>query len=191
MRIVGGQWRGRPLKAPAGSRTRPTTDRVREALFSALAARLGTDLSEAVVLDAFAGSGALGLEALSRGARSAVFVEDDRRALAALRANVGALGATDRCRVLSANLFTLAERGFHERFSLILLDPPYTLDAARVSTVLARLARAGSVVPGAVVSWEHRDDADAVWPDGYEPDARKRYGSIEIEIAVFGRGDAS
>ncbi|MDO8916019.1 MAG: RsmD family RNA methyltransferase, partial [Coriobacteriia bacterium] len=100
MRIVGGAWRGRPLVSPSGPTTRPTSDRVREALFDALGARLGSDLGGGAVLDLFAGTGALGLEALSRGASSAVFVENDRAALVALRRNIETLGAGPRAVVV-------------------------------------------------------------------------------------------
>src|ERR1700744_1452806 len=93
MRIIAGRWRGRPLKAPLGATTRPSADRTREALFSMLASRLGTFEGLGVV-DLFAGTGALGLEALLRGAARGVFVEQDRAALAALRANIAKLGAT-------------------------------------------------------------------------------------------------
>src|SRR6218665_1739038 len=92
MRIISGQWRGRPLDAPKGDATRPTSDRAREGLFSMLASRLGS-LQDLRVADLFAGTGALGLEALSRGAASCTFVEKDKAALDALRANIAKLGA--------------------------------------------------------------------------------------------------
>src|SRR3954452_21318539 len=110
MRIVAGAWRGRSLVAPPGMETRPTADRVRQALFDMLmhAPWAGRGVVEgAVVLDVFAGTGALGLEALSRGAALAVFVERSRPALAALRANIAACRAEDRCEVLAADALTL------------------------------------------------------------------------------------
>jgi len=174
--------------APKGSATRPTTDRVREALFSALAARLGSDLGGGRVLDAFAGSGALGLEALSRGAASATFVERDRGALTALRRNVADLGAEPASRILAGDVFSLAGRGMDGPFSLILLDPPYTLDGARVGGLLESLAAVGSLSAGAFVSWEHALGADAPWPDAFEPVARKRYGATEVEFGTYKRG---
>lgn len=188
MRVVGGAWRGRPIKAPKGQRTRPTTDRVREALFSLLAARLGGDLGGGRVLDAFAGSGALGLEALSRGVDHATFIEQDRLAAAALRENVTALGAKERARILIGDAFSLAGRGVGGPFSLILLDPPYTLDPARVAAMLHVLAQSGSVEKGALVSWEHATGSEPSWPGGYALEVRKRYGSTEIDIGVYGRG---
>src|SRR5215469_15220668 len=104
MRIVGGRYRGRRLLAPAGEAVRPTSDRAREALFNILShgrlAAEGIPFAGAAVLDAFAGTGALGLEALSRGAAEALFIEQDRQALAALRGNIAALGETDRARII-------------------------------------------------------------------------------------------
>lgn len=121
MRIIAGRWRGRLLDAPAGSSTRPTADRVREALFSMLVSRLGSfeDLS---VADLFAGTGALGFEALSRGAAHVTFVERDSIALAAIRANAAKLGASDRISVSPANALSLPRGG---PFDLIFADPPY------------------------------------------------------------------
>ncbi len=188
MRIVGGEWRGRRISPPKGTTTRPTTDRVRESLFSALAARLGDDLGGGAVLDAFAGSGALGLEALSRGASSATFVESDRAAATALKANIAALGAEKHSRVLVSDLFGVVGRGVvGQPFSLILLDPPYKLDAARVSDALASLARSGGLVHGAVLSWEHDTRTGVVWPEGFAAIATKRYGTTAIDLAVYER----
>jgi 16S rRNA (guanine966-N2)-methyltransferase len=143
MRIIAGAWRGRSLTAPAGAVTRPTADRVRQALFDMLlhAPWGGRGLIEgAEVLDGFAGTGALGLEALSRGAGHAHFIEHDRTALAALRANIAACRAEARCRVLQADA-TRPPPGVACR--LILLDPPYGLDL--VPRGVAALAAAGWV----------------------------------------------
>lgn len=120
MRIVAGQWGGRRLQAPAGQGTRPTADRVREALFSALG-----DIEGDRVLDLFAGSGALGLEALSRGAAKATFVERDETALRALRANVDALGADAEILRRDALGFLTNAAGGPRHYDLALLDPPY------------------------------------------------------------------
>ena len=190
MRIVGGRWRGRSITAPKGSATRPTTDRVREALFSALVARLGTDLGGGRVLDAFAGSGALGLEALSRGASHATFVEHDRGAVAALKDNLRSLGADGISNLITGDAFSLAERGIGGPFALILLDPPYTLDGARTAALLGALAASGSLVDGAFVTWEHAKGQDIAWPEGFVPVTRKRYGSTEIDFALWERGEA-
>lgn len=191
VRIVGGQWRGRRIEAPKGMTTRPTTDRVREALFSVITSRLGGSLESVAVLDPFAGSGALGLEALSRGASLAVFVERDRKALAALRNNIAILGAERSSKVLVADAFSLAERHVLEPVSLILLDPPYTLDPAKVAGLLEGLASSGEINDGCVVSWEHAADTEAVWPSGFESSTSKRYGSTRVDVATFEKGSST
>lgn len=191
MRIISGEFRGRRLSAPKGSTTRPTTDRVREALFSALTSLMGPQLGGGAVLDPFAGSGALALEAVSRGCVRATVIESDRRALITLSENVRALGADSRVRTLSGNAFSLAARGVAGGpFALILLDPPYTLDFAEVVSLLEDLGTAGSVEPGAVVTWEHAAGAVPPWPDGYSLRQRRAYGSTEIDIAVWEGGGA-
>src|SRR4051794_35928024 len=121
MRIIAGEWRGRTIEAPPGQATRPTADRVRETLFSMLTSRLGS-FADLRVADLFAGSGALGLEALSRGAASATFVEKDAKATAAIRRNVERLGATDRIRIFGSSALALPRS---DPFDLILADPPY------------------------------------------------------------------
>ncbi|HEX2233262.1 MAG TPA: 16S rRNA (guanine(966)-N(2))-methyltransferase RsmD [Thermoleophilaceae bacterium] len=128
MRVVAGAFKGRPLQAPRGTRTRPTADRVREALFSILG-----DVSGARVLDLYAGSGALGIEALSRGAASAEFVDKDPRAVAAIRRNLEAVGADGRVRRRDAIGFLAAAEG---RYDLVLIDPPYD-SAERIAGPLA------------------------------------------------------
>ncbi len=128
MRVVAGEFKGRRLHTARGSRTRPTADRVREALFSMLG-----DVSGARVLDLYAGSGALGIEALSRGAESAVFVEQDRQALAALRRNLEATGAAAEVRRQDVLRFLARPEG---TFDLVFCDPPYD-DAPRVAAPLS------------------------------------------------------
>ena len=138
MRIVAGEWRRRLLKAPPGEATRPTSDRTRETLFNMLASRLGS-FEGLVVADLFAGSGALGLEALSRGAATCLFVEQDPAAIRALRANIAALRAQDRCAVQAGSVLTLGPA--RQTYDLLLLDPPYGSGAGAVA--LDRLARRG------------------------------------------------
>lgn len=121
MRVIAGGWRGRKLIAPAGLATRPTADRTRETLFSMLTSRLG-GFEELRVADLYAGSGALGIEALSRGAASVCFVEQDRKALDAIRANLDALGLQDRATVRASSAARLP---VGERFDLVFADPPY------------------------------------------------------------------
>ena len=154
MRIIAGQHRGRRLAAPAGQATRPTADRVRQALFDMLwhAPWAGRErVEDARVLDAFAGTGALGLEALSRGAAAATFLETDRAALAALRANIAACREEARCRVLPADA-TKPPRA-PAPCDLVFLDPPYR--EGLMETALAGLSAAGWIAPGALVCAEY------------------------------------
>lgn len=154
MRIVAGEWRGRPLVAPEGMATRPTADRVRETLFSMLASRLGS-FEGLRVADLYAGSGALGLEALSRGAAFACFVDQDARAVAAIRANAQRLGATDRCRVLARSVAGLPPEA---PFDLLLADPPY--DRGSGTAALASILESGWAASGSwVVIETQRGDA--------------------------------
>ncbi|HEX4261764.1 MAG TPA: 16S rRNA (guanine(966)-N(2))-methyltransferase RsmD [Acetobacteraceae bacterium] len=161
MRIVAGTLRGRRLAAPEGDATRPTADRVRQALFDRLlhAPWAGRDaVTGAAVLDTFAGTGALGLEALSRGAAQATFFERDRAALAAVRANVAACGAAGRARVVEADA-TRPPPGTPCR--LVFLDPPY--GAGLIERAIPALAAAGWFAPGCLLVMETaRDEALAV-----------------------------
>lgn len=192
MRIVAGRFRGRLLSAPKGTETRPTTDRVREALMSSLASLLGPDLGGGRALDAFAGSGALGLEALSRGVERVTFVEKHRGALSALGDNVAALGVNGECRIVAGDAFSLAARGaLAGPFALILLDPPYRLDQSEVAGLLASLASQGAVSDEAHVVWEHAAGTPAPWPEGFSPVVTKTYGDTAVEIAVYEEGEGN
>jgi 16S rRNA (guanine966-N2)-methyltransferase len=169
VRIIAGRWRGRPLFAPEGSATRPTADRVREALFSMVASRIGS-FEGLQVADLFAGSGALGLEALSRGAAHCVFVENDRRAVDSIRANIAALGASGEVLARSAEHSALPAP-----VDLAFLDPPYASGLA--PAVLAKLA----IAPGGWVSVETAR-AEAVSAAGYEVEAERTYGKARITL---------
>lgn len=147
MRIIAGQWRGRPLVAPKGDTTRPTADRTREALFSMLLSRLGS-FEGLSVLDLFAGSGALGLEALSRGAATCLFVEQDKSAVDALRQNAEKLGV--RADIRQASVMSLSQT--QKAADLILMDPPYETGAGAVA--LDKLSRLGWIGPASWVSIE-------------------------------------
>ena len=138
MRIVAGEWRGRKLTAPKGEATRPTADRTRETLFNMLTSRLGS-FEGLQVADLFAGSGALGLEALSRGAAHCLFVEQDRAALDTIRANIASLDARGRTQVEATSVMAL--RASTRPYDLILVDPPYFTGAGGVA--LDRLLRLG------------------------------------------------
>ncbi len=149
MRIVAGDWRGRRLVAPPGESTRPTADRTRETLFSMLTSRIGT-FEGLAVADLFAGSGALGLEALSRGAASCLFVEQDGEAIRAIRKNIEALDARTRSVVQQGSVMSLGPA--KQAHDLILLDPPYGTSAGEVA--LDRLLRLGWIGPATWVALE-------------------------------------
>ncbi|MBS0559446.1 MAG: 16S rRNA (guanine(966)-N(2))-methyltransferase RsmD [Proteobacteria bacterium] len=178
MRIIAGAWRGRALAAPAGARTRPTADRVRQALFDILlhAPWGGREAVEgAAVLDAFAGTGALGLEALSRGAAHATFVESDKAALAALRANIAACGAASRATVMAGDVLAIRPG---PPFGLVFLDPPYR--RALVPAALAALRRAGRLAPGAVIVAETARDEGP--PEEAAPLAERAHGAARLTV---------
>lgn len=174
MRIIAGQWRGRPLVAPKGDATRPTADRTREALFSMLASRVGS-FEDLVVADLFAGSGALGLEALSRGAASCLFVEQDRAALDALRANADKFGIRPDIRATSVLALGPAPRPM----DLILMDPPYGTGAGSVA--LDKLGRLGWAGPATWISIETAKN-EAVEVAGFEIDAERVHGKAKLTI---------
>jgi 16S rRNA (guanine966-N2)-methyltransferase len=174
MRIIAGQWRGRPLAAPKGDATRPTADRTREALFSMLASRVGS-FEDLAVADFFAGSGALGFEALSRGAASCLFVEQDRAALDALRANAEKLGVRADIRATSV----LALGPAPKPMDVILMDPPYGTGAGSVA--LDKLARLGWTGPATWVSIETAK-AETIEVAGFEIDAERVHGKAKLTI---------
>jgi 16S rRNA (guanine966-N2)-methyltransferase len=176
-RIIAGEARGRRLQVPIGDVTRPTSDRAREGLFSSLQS-LG-DVDGARVLDLYAGSGALGLEALSRGATSATFVEDDPSALNAIRDNVAKVNLPGAHVVpMKVEVFLAAEP--EPRYDVAFLDPPYDVD---VTAVLAALVPWLS--PDAVVAVERRSRGEApTWPAGLHDERSRRYGEATLHYAT-------
>jgi len=175
MRIIAGRWRGRKLVTPPGLETRPTADRARETLFSMLTSRLGS-FEGLRVADLFAGSGALGFEALSRGASFACFVENDARASAAIKANAEALGATSGVRVLGGSALALPRS---DPFDLILADPPYAPGSG--SAAVRAVASAGWLAPGGWMAVEtaHGDPVD---PGDWEIDAERIVGRAQLTL---------
>jgi 16S rRNA (guanine966-N2)-methyltransferase len=171
---------GRRITVPRTG-TRPTTDRVRESLFNVLSARI--DFTGAAVLDLYAGSGALGLEALSRGAASVLFVEADHRAAAVIANNIASLGvqgATLRRGAVAAVLAAGAGRPV----DLVLADPPYDVDAVEIEAVLVALIDGGWATAGTVVVVERATSGpELAWPDGWRPWPSRRYGDTRIELA--------
>ncbi len=178
MRIVAGKWRGRTLRAPKGQAVRPTQDRVREAVFDILGGRVaGT-----AVLDLFAGTGAMALEALSRGASSAVLVEAEPRVFEVLKRNVESLGAGAAQALLSDYRQAVRVlRARRKRFDLVFLDPPYGKGLG--SAAAAALVRAGLIGPGAlVVAEEAVRFPDDPFPPAWETAADRRYGDTRIRV---------
>jgi 16S rRNA (guanine966-N2)-methyltransferase len=171
VRIVAGTHRGRRLRAPGGTATRPTADRVREAVFSIIGPVDGFD-----VLDLFAGSGALGLEALSRGASSVLFVENSQGVLPVLKENLAAVGLPGG-RVISGSVPTVVGGAAPARFDLVLADPPYATPSEEVQEVLRSLAERAWLAPGAVVVVE-RSSRDPLfeWPTPLVGLRDRRYG---------------
>ena len=183
MRIIAGRYKGRRLMAPPGADTRPTSDRVRQALFDMLmhAPWAEDAIAGVAVLDVFAGTGALGLEALSRGAASAVFIESGRPALAALRVNIAACGSADLCRVVT-NDARMPPRG--TACGLVFLDPPY--GQGLVPVAIEALAKAGWFAPGALMVAE----IGAGEPPPTETTllADRRFGAARVCFWRFGIG---
>ncbi|MES2713782.1 MAG: 16S rRNA (guanine(966)-N(2))-methyltransferase RsmD [Pseudomonadota bacterium] len=178
-RIIAGQWRGRVLASPAGATTRPTAERLRQALFDMLwhADWGGRDwLAGARVLDAFAGTGAMGLEALSRGAPFATFIENDRAALTALRANIAT------CRAEAAVIAADATRPPRANVpaGLVFLDPPYA--QGLVPRALEALHAAGWIAPGAVIVAEHGRDEAVLPVDGFDLLAERAHGAGAVTV---------
>jgi 16S rRNA (guanine966-N2)-methyltransferase len=175
MRIIAGEWRGRVIEAPPGDATRPTADRVRETLFSMLTSRLGS-FEDLRVADLFAGSGALGLEALSRGAASATFVEKDAKAAAIIKRNADKLAAGDRIRVLSSSALVLPRS---DPFDLVLADPPYA--AGSGTQAVRAVAEAGWLAPGGWMSVE-TGRGDSVDPGPFVIDTTREVGRARLTL---------
>ncbi|WP_344168261.1 16S rRNA (guanine(966)-N(2))-methyltransferase RsmD [Pilimelia columellifera] len=179
-RIVAGVYGGRRLAVPAGDRTRPTADRVREALFSALESLV--DFDGARMLDLFAGSGAVGLEALSRGAEHALLVEADPKVLRVLRENIATLGVADVASVAAGKVQTVLAAGPPGAgYGVVFVDPPYAVDEAELDAVLAALGERDWLAPDAVVVVERsRRSPEPTWPRGVEPLSGRRYGETAV-----------
>lgn len=188
MRIVGGAWRGRKLAEPRGRDvTRPTADRVREACASVVESALEDGIAGASVLDAFAGTGAFGLEMLSRGAARCTFFDVDKGAAALVRKNVALVGAEGLSTVVAGDVTAAAARGRvpGAPFSLVLLDPPYAFGTAPVAALVSDLARHGLLVPGAVVLFERSSSTEPLEVEGFEHLREKRYGKTSVDVLRF------
>jgi len=182
MRIVAGRFKGASLEAPKGLSTRPTSDRVRQALFNVLEhgpARF--EFEGARVLDLFAGTGALAIEALSRGARYAVFIEEDAAARAAIRRNVEALSLTGVTKIWRRDATRLGEAGTLQPFELVFCDPPYGKGLGE--RALAAAATGGWLAKGAIAVLEERAASEIAWPAPFQEIDRRRYGDTVIALA--------
>ena len=186
MRIISGEWRGRKLAEPSGRAvTRPTTDRVREACASMVESALDAGIEGARVLDAFAGSGALGIEMLSRGAAWATFFDVDRQAAALVGRNLEQVRCErSRYRVVLGDVGPAAARGRVPGgpFDLVLLDPPYADGAVPVEALLSGLRAHGLLVAGAVALHEHAAADAGARPEGFEVVREKRYGITAVDV---------
>lgn len=192
MRIIAGSLRGRTFDAPTGQGTRPTTDRVRESLMSSIFSARGT-FEGAQVLDAFAGSGALGFEALSRGAARAIFYERDPKAFKTLSRNAGKLGLDARAATLNrADVMERPPMFSRPPFDLVFLDPPYAFEASAVYDMLVGMLSRGVLSDDALVVYEHAiedsDAHDAEAPEhGFRLAQRKKYGDTVVDVLGVAR----
>jgi 16S rRNA (guanine966-N2)-methyltransferase len=186
VRIVGGRFRGRPLKGPSSDAIRPTSDRLRETVFNILAHCYGDPVPGARVLDLFAGTGAMGLEALSRGAAFALFVDDSAAARGLIRANVEALGVGGQSRLFRRDATRLGPAAPNEPFSLVFCDPPYGQGLAQ--RALASCAEGGWLTGDALVVVEEAQGIEMALPNAFAEIDRRDYGETKL---VFGRHDCA
>lgn len=184
MRIVGGRLRGRPLAAPADDAIRPTSDRVREAVFNILAHGIeGFAIDGVRVLDLFAGTGALGIEALSRGAAYCLFVEEGAEARALIRRNIEAFGLTGVTKIYRRDATSLGAASSQGVFGLALLDPPY--DKGLGERALVSAAMGGWLAAGGVVVAEERKGATVALPQGFAELDRRTWGDTQVVFARY------
>ena len=184
MRIVAGHLRGRALVTPEDLRTRPTSDRVREAVFNVLAHGIeGFDPVGARVLDLFAGTGALGLEAISRGAKLCLFVEDDPQARGLVRQNVEAFGLTGITRIWRRDATALGAANTRDRFNLVFLDPPYGRGLGERALIAAR--DGGWLEDGAIIALEEQAESVVDWPVGFVVLDVRQWGGTKAYFARY------
>jgi 16S rRNA (guanine966-N2)-methyltransferase len=183
MRIVGGRFRGHALKGPSSDAIRPTSDRLRETIFNILAHGYGDAVAGARVLDLFAGTGAMGLEALSRGAAFALFIDDSAAARGLIRENVEALGLGGQSRLFRRAATRLGPASANEPFSLVFCDPPYGKGLAE--RALASCAAGGWLTENALVVVEEAQGIDVTLPAGFSEIERREYGETKLVLAGF------
>lgn len=181
MRVIAGEAKGRELLAPRGMHTRPTLAKVKEAMFG----MIQFDIEDAKVLDLFAGSGSLGIEAISRGAAHVTFCDNDRDAFSTVRTNLKRLFFEDRATLIQSEALAALERiaWNGDGFDIVLLDPPYATDLE--SKAIQRLAELELLNPGAILLCEHSQDNPPVFPEGFEIKKAKKYGDTFVTYATF------
>jgi 16S rRNA (guanine966-N2)-methyltransferase len=184
MRIVAGKFRGKQLSSPSDDSIRPTADRVRESMFNILGSRLGPVLDGKRVLDLFAGTGALGLEALSRGAEHVTFVDTGAESRGLVRDHIQAFGVAGITKLLRRDATALGTPGTFGQFDLVFLDPPYGQQLGEKA--LAELAANGWLKPGATVVWEESAEVPVTVPDGFALDDEREYGAAAVRFLTFG-----
>ena len=183
MRVVGGRFRGRTLAGPKSDAIRPTSDRLRETIFNVLAHGYGDPVEGARVIDLFAGTGAMGIEALSRGAAFCVFVDEGAQARGLIRENVEALGLGGATRLFRRDATRMGAAGQNPPASLVFCDPPYGRDLA--PRALKSCADGGWLSPGAVVVLEEAQGAGVALPDSFEELERRDYGETKVLFARY------
>jgi 16S rRNA (guanine966-N2)-methyltransferase len=188
-RVIAGEAGGRRLAVPGGRDTRPTSDRAREGLFATIASMLGS-LDGARVLDLYAGSGAVGLEALSRGAEHVLLVEHGARAARVIRENIEAIGLPGAVVAADRVERVLARGPAGGRYDVVFADPPYAMPDENVAAMLGALAGQGWLAPGALVIVERATRSGPVsWPDGFVPDRARRYGEATFWYGLASTSD--
>jgi len=183
MRIVAGKFRGKALTSPSDDSIRPTSDRARESIFNILGSRLGPVLDSKRVLDLFAGTGALGLEALSRGAAHVTFVDIGAESRGLIRDHIQAFGVAGITKLLRRDATALGKPGTFGQFDLVFLDPPYHQGLGEKA--LAELATNGWLAPGATIVWEESADAEITIPDGFSLDDSRTYGAASVRFLAY------
>lgn len=187
MRIVAGKFRGKALNSPADDSIRPTADRVRESMFNILASRIGPVFDGVRVLDLFAGTGALGFEALSRGASHVTFVDIGAEARGLIRDHIETFGAGGITKLLRRDATALGTPGTFGQFDLVFLDPPYGQHLGEQA--LAHIAANGWLAPGATLVFEESADAEVEIPEGFTVEDRREYGSAAVYFLSFGSAE--
>lgn len=182
MRIVAGKFRGKQLETPRSDHIRPTADRIREAVFSSIGSRIGTDFSGLYVLDLFAGTGALGLEALSRGAAHCIFVETDVEARGLIRGHIESFGVGGQTKLMKRDATDLGPIERVRPADLVFVDPPY--DQGLGERAIASGLQGGWIAPGALIVLEERKSAEITPPKGVEVVDRREYADSAITFMV-------